>query len=62
MNRVKTRHADREPKDIVVGAKVPSSLLSLIDEEAQRDGTSRSHIIRRRLLESYRNQAIKAGA
>ena len=43
MSRIKTRHSNRERKGTVVGAKVPPSLLSLIDDEAERNKSLPHH-------------------
>ena len=47
----------KEIKEIIVGAKLPPSLVLLIDEDATNEGTSRSHIVRRTLLAHYRKKA-----
>ena len=49
----------KELKEIVIGAKLPASLVLLLDEEAAAEGTSRSHIIRRSIIERYRDRAHK---
>lgn len=61
-SKVTTMKRTRELKEIIVSTKMPTSILLLIDSEAQHEGTSRSHIIRRRLLDSYRKQVVKVGA
>lgn len=47
----------KELKEIMVGAKLPSSLVVLLDADATKEGTSRSHILRRALLQHYQRKS-----
>ena len=47
----------KELKDTIIGVKVPKTLVLALDEEAIKESTSRSHIIRRRLINSYSQEA-----
>lgn len=38
---------------MIVGAKFTLTLVRLMDEDAEREGTSRSHILRRLALQHY---------
>lgn len=39
--------------DIFIGLRVPSDIISLIDQEAERSDRSRSYVIRRILINHY---------
>jgi len=49
----------KELKDIIVGAKFNPALVLLLDEDADREGTSRSHILRRIALQHYKNRQLE---
>lgn len=61
--RAPRRQRQAEVKDHVVCLKLNGSLVEVIDHEAEREGLTRSAIIRRVLLDRYRapmNDAVNS--
>jgi hypothetical protein len=48
----------REPKDIIVGSKMPLSIVKKIDAEAASKGVSRSAILRWALLKYFESEKV----
>jgi hypothetical protein len=48
----------REPKEIIVGGKMPLSIVKRVDAEAARKGVSRSAILRWALLKYFESEKV----
>ncbi|GJL55804.1 MAG: hypothetical protein NPIRA02_29360 [Nitrospirales bacterium] len=52
------KRSTKDLKDTIVAAKFTPDLVNLLDRDARYDSTSRSHILRRIVLNHYRDREL----